>query len=156
MAFTDTFYFHGKKKNTVYRHDLELTIQMKFLSLRIPVEVTAYTRLDKHRTSDKTFTVTFQSSAHARAALQLIEQRRLDFRMNEARPSPRYHVKFIVLCRQGFFLPVNAGSFWMKLYFFHVCRKVYTVSPVKWDTYFLVNRVENQKLNQTTAELPFG
>ena len=110
MAFTGTFYFHGKKKNTVYRHDLELTIQMKFLSLRIPVEVTAYTRLDKHRTSDKTFTVTFQSSAHARAALQLIEQRRLDFRMNEARPSPRYHVKFIVLCRQGFFLPVNAGS----------------------------------------------
>ena len=33
---------------------------------------------------------------------------------------------------------------------------LYTVSPVRWDTYFLVNRVENQKLNQTTAELPFG
>ena len=32
----------------------------------------------------------------------------------------------------------------------------YTVSPARWDTYFLVNRVENQKLNQTTAELPFG
>ena len=32
----------------------------------------------------------------------------------------------------------------------------YTVSPVRWETYFLVNRVENQKLNQTTAELPFG
>ena len=32
----------------------------------------------------------------------------------------------------------------------------YTVSPVRWDTYFQVNRVENQKLNQTTAELPFG
>ena len=32
----------------------------------------------------------------------------------------------------------------------------YTVSSVSWDTYFLVNRVENQKLNQTTAELPFG
>ena len=32
----------------------------------------------------------------------------------------------------------------------------YKVSPVRWDTYFLVNRVENQKLNQTTAELPFG
>ena len=32
----------------------------------------------------------------------------------------------------------------------------FTVSPVRWDTYFLVNRVENQKLNQTTAELPFG
>ena len=32
----------------------------------------------------------------------------------------------------------------------------YTVSPVRWDTYFLVNRVENQKLNQTTAELSFG
>ena len=33
---------------------------------------------------------------------------------------------------------------------------LYTVSPVRWDTYFQVNRVENQKLNQTTAELPFG
>jgi len=32
----------------------------------------------------------------------------------------------------------------------------YTVSPVGWDTYFLANGVENQKLNQTTAELPFG
>ena len=31
-----------------------------------------------------------------------------------------------------------------------------TVSPARWDTYFLVNQVENQKLNQTTAELPFG
>ena len=35
-------------------------------------------------------------------------------------------------------------------------EKPYTVYPVRWDTYFLVNRVENQKLNQTTAELPFG
>ena len=33
---------------------------------------------------------------------------------------------------------------------------VYTVSPVRWDTYFKANRVENQKLNQTTAELPFS
>jgi hypothetical protein len=82
-----------------YAHDLEITIQMKFLSLGFHVKVTAYTRLDKHRTSDKTFTVTFQSSTDARLALELIEQRRLDFRMNEARPSPRYHVKFIVLCR---------------------------------------------------------
>ena len=32
----------------------------------------------------------------------------------------------------------------------------YTVSPTILDTYFLGNRVENQKLNQTTAELPFG
>ena len=27
----------------------------------------------------------------------------------------------------------------------------YTVSPVRWDTYFQANRVENQKLNQTAA-----
>ena len=32
----------------------------------------------------------------------------------------------------------------------------YTVFPVRWDTYFQVNLVENQKLNQTPAELPFG
>ena len=32
----------------------------------------------------------------------------------------------------------------------------YTVSPVRWDTYFQANRVEHQKLNQTTAELSFG
>jgi len=80
-----------------WAHDLEMTLRIKFLSLGIPVEVTAYTRLDKHRTNDKTFTITFQSSTFARAALQLIEQKKLDFRMNEARPSPRYHVKFIVL-----------------------------------------------------------
>ena len=35
-------------------------------------------------------------------------------------------------------------------------RVEYTVSSVRWDTYFQANRVENQKLNQTTAELPFG
>ena len=34
--------------------------------------------------------------------------------------------------------------------------RTYTVSPVRWDTYVQANRVENQKLNQTTAELPFG
>ena len=28
---------------------------------------------------------------------------------------------------------------------------VYTVSTVRWDTYFPVNRVENHKLNQTAA-----
>ena len=33
---------------------------------------------------------------------------------------------------------------------------LYTVSPVRWDTYFQANRVEHQKLNQTTAELSFG
>ena len=32
----------------------------------------------------------------------------------------------------------------------------YTVSPVRWDTYFQANRVENQKLNQTVALLSFG
>ena len=32
----------------------------------------------------------------------------------------------------------------------------YTVSPVRWDPYCQANRVENEKLNQTTAELPFG
>ena len=32
----------------------------------------------------------------------------------------------------------------------------YTVSPVRWDTYFQANRVEHQKLNQTTADLSFG
>merc|ERR1719397_1718509 len=36
---------------------------------------------------------------YATVALQLIEQGHLDFRMNEARPSPSYHVKFIVLHR---------------------------------------------------------
>ena len=32
----------------------------------------------------------------------------------------------------------------------------YTVYSVRWGTYFLVIRVEHQKLNQTTAELSFG
>ena len=33
---------------------------------------------------------------------------------------------------------------------------VYTVCFVRWDTYYLTNRVEHQKLIQPTAELPFG
>ena len=33
---------------------------------------------------------------------------------------------------------------------------LHTVFYVKRVTFFLVNRVEHQKLNQTTAELPFG
>ena len=33
---------------------------------------------------------------------------------------------------------------------------LFTVFYVKYVTFFLVNRVEHQKLNQTTAELPFG
>ena len=32
----------------------------------------------------------------------------------------------------------------------------YTFFTVRWNTFFLVNRVEHQKLNQTTAELSFG
>ena len=32
----------------------------------------------------------------------------------------------------------------------------YTIYSVRWGTYFLVIRVEHQKLNQTTAELSFG
>ena len=32
-------------------------------------------------------------------------------------------------------------------------KKTYTVSPVRWDTFFPLNRVEHQKLNQTT---PYG
>jgi len=87
-----------EKEFPLYAHDLEFIMKMKFYSLRIPVEIAAYTRMDKHRTSDKTFTVTFQSSTYARAALQLVDLGHLDFQMNEARPSPCYHVKFIVLC----------------------------------------------------------
>ena len=50
----------------------------------------------------------------------------------------------------------ESGYFWIFGNFLgKVPKYVYTVSPVRWDTYFLVNRVENQKLNQTTAELPF-
>ena len=33
---------------------------------------------------------------------------------------------------------------------------VYTVCFVRWDTYYLANQVEHQKLNQTTVELPLG
>ena len=32
----------------------------------------------------------------------------------------------------------------------------YTFYCVRWDTYFQANRVEHQKLNQTTADLSFG
>lgn len=76
---------------------LELKIQAKFSSLGIPVEVEAYNRLDKHKTSDKTFTVIFNSARAAKCSLNLIKYYQLDFKMREARPSPNYHVKFVVL-----------------------------------------------------------
>ena len=51
----------------------------------------------------------------------------------------------------------ESGYFWIFGTFLgKVPTYGYTVSPVRLDTYFLVNRVENEKLNQTTAELPFG
>jgi len=78
-------------------NDLEAMIQAKFHSLGIkPVEVKAYRRLDRHKTDDKTFSVIFESSQDARAALR---DPRLDFVMSEARPSPSYHVRFAVLRR---------------------------------------------------------
>jgi len=76
---------------------LEMKIQAKFSSLGIPVEVEAYNRLDKHKTSDKTFTVIFNSARAAKCSLNLIKYYQLDFKMREARPSPNYHVKFVVL-----------------------------------------------------------
>jgi len=76
---------------------LELKIEAKFSSLGIPVEVEAYNRLDKHKTSDKTFTVIFNSARAAKCCLNLIKYYQLDFKMREARPSPNYHVKFVVL-----------------------------------------------------------
>ena len=62
------------------------------------------------------------------------------------------------LWKHDYFLWLRANrKFWLFLALF-LCQlwAMYTVSSVRWDTYFLVNRVKNQKLNQTTAELPFG
>ena len=43
----------------------------------------------------------------------------------------------------------ESGYFWILAFFLGKVQNYgYTVSPIRWDTYFLVNRGENQKLNQ--------
>ena len=64
---------------------------------------------------------------------------------------------YVMIFSRSLGLKDESGSIRIFVTFFGKVPKYgYMVSPVRWDTYFLVNRVENQKLNQTTAELPFG
>jgi len=79
-------------------NNLENMIKMKFLSLGFTVEVAIYKRLDKHTTTDKTFHVTFEKSDDALSVLALVDKGQLNFKMSEARPSPKYQVNFVVLC----------------------------------------------------------
>jgi len=83
-----------------YAHDLEAMIKQKYWSLGVPVEVKAYRRQDKNvdkTTNTKAFNLIFDSYRDVKAALELTESQKLDFTMKEARPSPNYLVKYMVM-----------------------------------------------------------
>jgi len=83
-----------------YSDDLETMIKQKYWSLGVPVEVKAYRRQDKNvdkTTNTKAFNLIFDSYRDVKAALELTENQQLDFTMKEARPSPNYLVKYMVM-----------------------------------------------------------
>jgi len=83
-----------------YSNDLEAMIKQKYWSLGVPVEVKAYRRQDKNvdkTTNTKAFNLIFDSYRDVKAALELKENDKLDFTMKEARPSPNYLVKYMVM-----------------------------------------------------------
>jgi len=81
-----------------YSNDLESMIKQKYRSLGVPVEVKAYRRQDKNvdrTTSTKAFNLIFDSYRDVKAALELTETQKLE--LKEARPSPNYLVKYMVM-----------------------------------------------------------
>jgi len=83
-----------------YSNDLETMIKQKYWTLGVPVEVKAYRRQDKNvdkTTNTKAFNLIFDSYRDVKAALELRETGQVDFIMKEARPSPNYLVKYMVM-----------------------------------------------------------
>jgi len=83
-----------------HSHDLEVMIKEKYQSLGVPVEVKAYRRQDKNvdkTTNTKAFNLIFNSYRDVERALELTKNGQLDFTMKEARPSPNYLVKYMVM-----------------------------------------------------------
>jgi len=83
-----------------FSHDLKEMVELKYRSLNLFVEVKAYRRQDKNvdKASDlKAFNIIFDSYRDAKTALDMRKKGELDFIMKEARPSPNYYVKYIVM-----------------------------------------------------------
>jgi len=83
-----------------HAHNLTQMIILKYQSLNLSVEVKAYRRQDKNvdRTTNlKAFNIIFDGYRDAKTALDLTKSGELNFIMKEARPSPNYFVKYIVM-----------------------------------------------------------
>jgi len=65
----------------------------------VPVKVKSYIRQDKNidKSSTKAFNVIFNSYRDVKTALELTKSAKLEFTMKEARPSPNYYVKYVVI-----------------------------------------------------------
>jgi len=80
--------------------DLREMVVLKYRTLNLYVEVKAYRRQDKNvdkATDLKAFNIIFNSYRDAKTALDMTKKGELDFIMKEARPSPNYYVKYIVM-----------------------------------------------------------
>jgi len=89
-----------KAEFPLYSNDLESMIKQKYWSFGVPVEVKAYRRQDKNvdkTTNTKAFNLIFDSYRDVKTALELKQNQQLDFTMKEARPSPNYLVKYMVM-----------------------------------------------------------
>merc|ERR1719285_1459355 len=83
-----------------FSNDLKEQIELKYRKLNLVVEVKAYCRQDKNveKGSDlKAFNIIFDSYRDAKTALDMTRDGELDSIMKEARPSPNYCVKYIVM-----------------------------------------------------------
>merc|ERR1719285_738391 len=83
-----------------FSDDLREQIELKYRKLNLYVEVVAYCRQDKNvdTASDlKAFNIIFDGYRDAKTALDMTRNGELDFIMKEARPSPKYCVKYIVM-----------------------------------------------------------
>jgi len=86
-----------------YKHSVEAMIEMKFESLGVPVKVKAYCRQDKNidKSNTKAFNVIFNNYRDVKTALDLTKN---EFPMKEARPSPNYYVKYVVMSEDPVFV----------------------------------------------------
>jgi len=89
-----------KEEFREHAHNLTQMIILKYQSLNLFVEVKAYRRQDKNvdkTTNLKAFNIIFDGYGDAKTALDLTKTGELNFKMKEARPSPKYFVKYIVM-----------------------------------------------------------
>jgi len=90
-------------------------IRRKYRFLGIPVEVEACPWESEENISFKAFNIMFENSKDVSKALSVIHNGELSFSLQEAKPSPSYHVKYKVLNSVGVFKEKDFRQKWIQL-----------------------------------------